>query len=292
VTTLERHCRLLLRFYPAAYREVRGEEMIGTLLEATSPGRSWPLPRDIRGLIFGGLRARAVLNQQFTVAANLRVPVLAGVVGYVAYSAVGLVSLDVLAETSAHGHFHGALFGWPILLASSLMLLAVGLALLTSRRAVVLAAALPAAAVVWDVSPWSPGNAATAMHVALLAAVVALAGGSKRPRPHWLVLVGLLAVVPLVPFIGPQSGPVLYGALLFMIAAISIAWAVIDARPAIAISAFFLALWLPAAVTNLMLGFTSAIAVPDLVTATAVGVAALWLLRRQSAHPGRPTRTP
>jgi hypothetical protein len=105
-------------------------------------------------------------------------------------------------------------------------------------------------------------------------------------------LVGLLAVVPLVPFIGPQSGPVLYGALLFMIAAISIAWAVIDARPAIAISAFFLALWLPAAVTNLMLGFTSAIAVPDLVTATAVGVAALWLMRRQSAHPGRPTRTP
>ncbi|MGB6453627.1 MAG: hypothetical protein WBH47_03965, partial [Streptosporangiaceae bacterium] len=56
---LERHCRLLLRAYPAAYRQDRGEEIIGTLLEATPAGRSWPLHRDIRGLVVGGLRARA-----------------------------------------------------------------------------------------------------------------------------------------------------------------------------------------------------------------------------------------
>ena len=72
MSTLERHCQLLLRAYPAAYREVRGEEIIGTLLEATPPGRSWPLPRDVRGLIFGGLRARATFNRQLTTAANLR----------------------------------------------------------------------------------------------------------------------------------------------------------------------------------------------------------------------------
>ncbi|HUA40977.1 MAG TPA: hypothetical protein VMA32_05410 [Streptosporangiaceae bacterium] len=56
MTTLERHCQLLLRVYPAEYRDVRGEEIIGTLLEATPPGRSWPRLRDIWGLIFGGLR--------------------------------------------------------------------------------------------------------------------------------------------------------------------------------------------------------------------------------------------
>jgi hypothetical protein len=35
MTALERRCRLLLA-YPAAYRHVRGEEMLDTLLESTS----------------------------------------------------------------------------------------------------------------------------------------------------------------------------------------------------------------------------------------------------------------
>lgn len=68
---LERRCRLLLQAYPAAYREVRGEEIIGTLLEATQPGRSWPLSRDIRGLIFGGLRARAVIDARPAIAISV-----------------------------------------------------------------------------------------------------------------------------------------------------------------------------------------------------------------------------
>jgi hypothetical protein len=36
MTRLERHARWMLRFYPAAYRRERGEEMIGTLLEASA----------------------------------------------------------------------------------------------------------------------------------------------------------------------------------------------------------------------------------------------------------------
>jgi hypothetical protein len=51
MSRLERRCELLLRAYPATYRKARGEEIIGTLLEATPPERSWPLLRDIRGLI-------------------------------------------------------------------------------------------------------------------------------------------------------------------------------------------------------------------------------------------------
>jgi hypothetical protein len=58
VTPLERNCRLLLRAYPAWYRRGRGEEMLGTLLEATPPDRTWPSFRDARGLIIGGLRVR------------------------------------------------------------------------------------------------------------------------------------------------------------------------------------------------------------------------------------------
>jgi hypothetical protein len=62
VTALERHCRLLLRVYPAWYRRERAEEMLGTLLEACPPGRSWPSSRDTRALIAGGLRVRGPLT--------------------------------------------------------------------------------------------------------------------------------------------------------------------------------------------------------------------------------------
>lgn len=58
MTPLERRCRWLLLTYPAWYRRRRGEEMLGTLLEASPPGGRWPSFRDVRALIAGGLRAR------------------------------------------------------------------------------------------------------------------------------------------------------------------------------------------------------------------------------------------
>jgi hypothetical protein len=58
VSSLERRCRWLLRAYPAWYRRTRGEEMLGTLLEASPPGRRWPSVRDARALVIGGLRVR------------------------------------------------------------------------------------------------------------------------------------------------------------------------------------------------------------------------------------------
>jgi hypothetical protein len=58
VTGLERRCRWLLRAYPAWYRRKRGEEMLGTLLEASPPGRRWPSVRDARALVIWGLRVR------------------------------------------------------------------------------------------------------------------------------------------------------------------------------------------------------------------------------------------
>jgi hypothetical protein len=48
MTALERRCRLLLLAYRAAYRRERGAEVLGTLLDATPPGRTWPLLRDSR----------------------------------------------------------------------------------------------------------------------------------------------------------------------------------------------------------------------------------------------------
>ena len=61
MTRLERRSRLLLRAYPGWYRRERADEMLGTLLEASPPGRSWPSFRDARGLIIGGLRVRGLV---------------------------------------------------------------------------------------------------------------------------------------------------------------------------------------------------------------------------------------
>ena len=58
MSALERHCRWLLLAYPAWYRRERSGEMLGTLLEASPPGRRWPTFRDTRALITGGLRVR------------------------------------------------------------------------------------------------------------------------------------------------------------------------------------------------------------------------------------------
>jgi len=289
VSTLERHCQLLLSAYPAAYREARGEEMIGTLLEATPPGRSWPLLRDVRCLIFGGLWARAAFNRQLTTAANLRIAVLAGVAAYLALSSAGSLSLDVEAEIGLAGRILPAPFSWPMLLASALILLTVGMAWLSGRRAVVLAAAVPAAAATCYAGPWNPDVAGPVTHLALLAALVALAGGSRRPSRRWLVPVGVLAILPLIPGIGLPQGPVLY-ALLQAVGAVSIVWAVIDARPAIAVIVVVLAFWLPIGVSNLMLGSITGFASPYPVIAIVNAVPALWLLRRQSARPGRPAQ--
>jgi hypothetical protein len=43
MSALELRCQLLLRAYPPGYREDRGDEIVGTLLEATPDGRTWPL---------------------------------------------------------------------------------------------------------------------------------------------------------------------------------------------------------------------------------------------------------
>jgi hypothetical protein len=61
VTPLERHCRWLLRAYPAWYRRERAGEMLDTLLEASPPGARWPSLRDASSLLIGGLRVRGPL---------------------------------------------------------------------------------------------------------------------------------------------------------------------------------------------------------------------------------------
>jgi hypothetical protein len=81
---LVRRARWLLRAYPAAYRAERGEEIIGTLLEAVPPGREWPPAREAVALVAAGLRARRAANLRQGLAVSLRQVAVAGAAVYLA----------------------------------------------------------------------------------------------------------------------------------------------------------------------------------------------------------------
>jgi hypothetical protein len=288
MNSLERHCRLLLRAYPAAYRTERGEEIIGTLLEATPPERSWPRARDIRCLILGGLRARAALNKRNTTGANLRLAALVGVIAYLAFIA-GTI-LGVLLTAAEHGDLDPGSsmpFGWPLVVVTALIAATCVLAWVSRRRVIVLAAALPTAGAIALTGPWSPGALGFPVtELAALAALIALVG-ARRPDSRWLWLIGLITVVRLLPDLDTYS---LAAVLLLALVLVSLAWLIVDARPAIALVVFALGFWLPVVIDNLGSGLGISAGLPLLVIAAPILTAAIWRLRRQSAHPV--SRTP
>jgi hypothetical protein len=51
--------RYFLDFYPREFRDSRGEELVGTLLDCARPGQARPSWREVRALVLEGLRARA-----------------------------------------------------------------------------------------------------------------------------------------------------------------------------------------------------------------------------------------
>lgn len=303
MSPLELHCRLVLRVYPAAYREVRGEEIIGTLLEMTPPGRSWPLPRDVRGLAFSGLRARAAQPGQFSTTANLRVAALAGVTAYLAFSASGFLSsyfhsgfvpdLVQAAVDSPRGVAElNAPFGWP-LAAVVLSLIPVALVWLSRRRVVVLLGALPAAAATCYAGPWQGiGVGSTVVGLACLAALVALAGYAERLSWRWFWQLGLLAIAPLLVAAAGRFAPIAADVIVaagvivaaLAVSILSIAWMVIDARPAIAMAVFLLAIQLSLMISLLAMGDRSVASPLFALVVIAITAVAVWRLRRQSAR--------
>jgi hypothetical protein len=281
MTGLERHCRLLLRAYPAAYRQERGEEIIGTLLEATPSGRSWPPARDVRSLVAGGLRARAALNRRLTTAANLRIAVLVGAAGYLAFSAFVYLRIAVVMLTEPTVKHQD---GWPALVVAALVGLAVALTWLTGRRAVLVAAVLAAAVGVALAGSWRHlefGWPVT--ELACLAAIALLAGRAERPGRRWLWPVALVVTLPAVASVTGGAGNLVFGALV-VAGILSVLWVVIDARPAIAMAVFLLALWLPSGIDHLAKGAGIAPSVPLLAIVTVVAALGVWRLHRQSGR--------
>jgi hypothetical protein len=107
VSLMARRTRLLLRFYPPGYRAHRGEEILGTLLETTRPGRGWPPPREVASVIGGGLRARRAANLRHGLPASLRhIAILAAAMIMVQTPAFLLGQLGEQIAASFHFHSH------------------------------------------------------------------------------------------------------------------------------------------------------------------------------------------
>jgi len=99
---LERRARWLLRAYPAAYRADRGEEIIGTLLDAVPPGRDWPPSQEAVALVAAGLRARRAANLRQGLAASLRQVAVAGAAVYLVQ--LPALGLGAVVWTARRGH--------------------------------------------------------------------------------------------------------------------------------------------------------------------------------------------
>jgi len=289
MTKLERHCQLLLRAYPAAYRRERATEMLGTLVETTPAGRTWPLPRDSRALLLGGLRTRSAQNRRLGTPACLRLSALLGCALILAFAAVNYASYGVVFDPHARsGGMHWQL-SWRPLTVAMLILTAAVLPWLASRRVVILGAvAAGAATVAYDQSsrfPWhwipphsAPVVAAAAIAEVLLplAALVVLSGRAERPPRLWLWLPGLLTALAVLAdfqvesqfvsgwlagqpgFNGPDPHLWLAGQAAFdapdpylwlVPFGLAVAWIAIDARPVIGLIAYS-ALWLAQTLFN------------------------------------------
>lgn len=284
MTRLERRCRLLLRAYPAAYRQERGEEIIGTLLDATPDGRAWPRPRDVRALAIGGLRARASLNRQQTTAANLRAAVLVGITAYLCLELPASLVMVVRYERELGVTRMFWEYVWPGYLIQLTLVAAAALAWLSRRRLVILPFVLLAAAVVLYAG-FSRGYAigSVATDLAYLAALLLSGGGRESPSRRWLWPLGLILVITSLLQVGDSlAWRALWVAGMLAVCAVSLAWLVIDARPAIALAVCVLALWLPLVLVDFRFGFSPLDGLPVLVSGM-LGAGAFWRLRRQSA---------
>jgi hypothetical protein len=300
MTALERRCRWLLRAYPAWYRAQRGEEMLATLLEASPPGARWPLPRDARTLIMGGLTVRAWGNQRQSTAASLRLAVLLGAaLALLWYCTSNLgANIQALAWRLPPAALQPDI-GYRI--ASSALGLAAVAAVWFASRPVVAAIALASAAT-WEFSAdrilaAHPANLLTQplgflIHpVCLLILLVILMPGRRHPPRSWLWLAAavsaanlleqMLGVLRLYAVEQAVHTPLTF--VPWVILGAVVLWAAVDARPAIAMAIWATSSYLPD------LAFRSS---PYLIytwqwyppAAASAGLAALaiWRLRHQA----------
>ena len=288
MSNLEQRYRRLLLAYPRPYRTVRGDEMVGTLMESSAPIRSRPTAKDTMALVLGGLKVRSGSGQRLTVADGVRLVVLLA------------ASLAVVSE--ANFWFADVRGSWGYTfpsMASSWVSLALGLlaiatvALAWTRFRAVTQTVAAVTAALWIYHPNGRDWTYAIGPVAALAAIAFLTARPGHPRLPgiWLALPAALLVTELTTTILQVSTsiPPGVGYVPFILLAGTILWSIVDARPMVA-AAIWLA-WSYGAgsvfflTRNLSFGLFVAGWVPESLALVALLVALIGIrrLRRQSA---------
>jgi hypothetical protein len=234
MSPLERRYRWLLRAYPADYRAQRADEILGTLLEVASPGQRFPGARETAGLIAGAMRARATRNASLPPLAGIRLAALLASATF-----TGLFVAVRARQLIDSQHYGG--------LASAARPAA-------EHRALILAGLFTAVVLVWFVRRLLAVLALTAVLAAanalglhslklLLITVVIATLTALRPERlprSWLWWFVLPPGYLFLDLLGvPDGGPTTVGLRALMLAVFllgPIAWAVTDARPALALA--------------------------------------------------------
>jgi hypothetical protein len=276
MSALERRSRWLLRAYPAAYRRDRGEEIIGTLLEAKAEGQAWPRVRDVRALAVGGLRARAEQNRRLSTAANLRIAVMAGISFYIVLIGADYLGTWVVDPGPLRDEWHIMLLG--------LLILAPALITWIAPRVIASLSGVASAVATYFVGPNQLPSWGWISLVVCIAAIVLLAPRSARPPRTWLLLTGAFAAA-VVATAAASAGFVVQVMPVLAFLVLSVAWLAIDARLFVAFATFVLTFFLARGRAP----FLILTELPYMVAIAGIAALPVWLLKRQSA-PRRGTR--
>ena len=313
VSRLERRARRLLLAYPSGYRADRGEEILGTLLETTPPGRDWPPARDLASVLGGGLRARGDANRRHGPAVSLRQAAILGIA--LVISCMLSSELDDLGA----GPFQIPI-GWKGLVLL-LPLAAILAAAWSGRRWLATVTALAAgAAITYGVYRVLPTGihldrplvtelaADLMVPLLLLAALVLIVGSTPPPPRSWLwlpwvsvVVAALAAIAARLP-LGPAGQALAWTGnwgqglslnhLTLLVLVASVCWLVTDARPLLGLAFGFAILQFSVVLVRITSGSPRAGLIPTwqlywpalvaLAVPLAVASVLVWLLCRRT----------
>jgi hypothetical protein len=235
MSRLEAHARILMRAYPPGYRAERGEDIIGTLLEASPPDRRWLAAREALSLVAAGLRVRAAANRRQPAATSLRLVLLLAAalwLSWEAYEQLGF--LTVSPQGNALSLLGGLLVS--VTIAAPWFAPRVFTVLLAGGTAITLALAYAQV----DQPPRLIYLAPQVIPPLTLA--VAAAAGPSRPPPAWLWLPGALAAASILRYtqdmvISPLASSIIglaVGLIASGVVAAAVLWLTVDVRPVVA----------------------------------------------------------
>lgn len=108
----ERSYRIALRAFPKEYREERGDEIVGTILEGCD--RSFPQLRELLGLFWAGIAHRSLLAGGETTAGAARAGIRLGAFTLIWLSTVGWTTNAMHLLVVSPGHLDFSRFGLPL----------------------------------------------------------------------------------------------------------------------------------------------------------------------------------